>query len=940
MSPGRTYRLAVALRDDHRNVAATRAAAALGWPQATVAVADLYLSDRPFSAGLYDLLVDPLLQDTWPDELCEQLGDGEHVVDVTLLPGVTDTAGEQLAHLVQSEQGEDGERGRGAVHTASGRRYRIGGVDGSEACDALVRAVLANPIIERWVAGAPAELAAPPVDGEAPIERVALRGLDPAQLAALDRERGLALDADQLAAIAAHFTAAGRDPTDAELETIAQTWSEHCAHTTFRASLTVEDTDGTSTAEPSLLDQLRDATEQLGAPWVCNAFAGNAGVVSFDGATTYALKAETHNHPSAVEPFGGANTGVGGVIRDILGAGHRPVAVTDVLCFGPPALADAPAGVLHPARIAEGVIAGVADYGNKIGLPTVAGAVLFDPGYTANPLVYAGCIGTGTIDRAEQGTPRRGDRIIVLGGRTGRDGIRGATFSSRTMDAETGSVAGASVQIGDPIVEKLLIDVLDELGGRYRAITDCGAGGFSSAIGELAEQVGAQVALDAAPLKYPGLAPWEIWLSEAQERMVLAVDPDGVAEVAAIAERHGVECTDLGSFGGPDGSARLVVGHRGRTVVDLDSRFLHDGRPPRHLRARRSPVPAPGSVPLDVEQLDTAATLLALLAHPNIASKAEVIHRYDHEIRGATRARALVGADDEGHGDGVVIADSEERSGIAVGIGVNPWYGQLDPQRMAQAAVDEAIRNVVAVGADPSRVALLDNFSWGDPRRAETLGALVDAVHGCVGASHRFRAPFVSGKDSLNNEYLGADGERHAVPPTLVITAVAAHPGDVPVAAALAAPGNVIAVAGGRETYLGGSHVALVHSCSHGEVAAPDEEAPARFAALHAEIRAGRVRACHDVSEGGLLVAVAELCIAGDLGATLGAASNREWFGERNATFVVELDPADVTTVRAALPELRIIGEVTSTRRLSIDGGPQLGLDELRGAWRTPLLPW
>ncbi len=297
------------------------------------------------------------------------------------------------------------------------------------------------------------------------------------------------------------------EPTDVELETLAQTWSEHCAHKTFRATIT---TDGGAVAP--LLRQLRDATEAIDAPFVRSAYVGNAGIVSFAHGTTLAVKAETHNHPSAIEPFGGANTGVGGVIRDVMGiTSHRPIAVTDVLCFGPADLPVEllPEGVLHPRLIAGGVVAGVADYGNKIGLPTVAGAVLYDPGYVANPLVYCGCIGVAP-ERTPVPGAQPGDLVVVLGGRTGSARAAAATFSSATMDATTGDVAGASVQIGDPITEQLLINALDDLWGLYTDITDCGAGGLSSAVGEMAEYVGADVDVRLAPLKYPGLAAWEI----------------------------------------------------------------------------------------------------------------------------------------------------------------------------------------------------------------------------------------------------------------------------------------------------------------------------------------------------------------------------------------------------------------------------------------------
>ena len=419
-----------------------------------------------------------------------------------------------------------------------------------------------------------------------PAELVEVRGLSDAQLDDLNRSRGMALDPAELRVIADWFTAAGRAPTDVELETLAQTWSEHCAHKTFRAAVQLPD--GTSIRP--LLAQLRDATADLDAPFVRSAFVGNAGIVSFVPGITVAVKAETHNHPSAIEPFGGANTGVGGVIRDVMGAAHHPIATTDILCFGPADLPhdEVPPGVIHPQLVREGVVAGVADYGNKIGLPTVAGGVWYDPGFTANPLVFCGCIGVAA-ERAPLTGPSAGDLVVVLGGRTGRDGLRGATFSSATMDATTGDVAGASVQIGDPITEKLLIDVLADAAHLYTAITDCGAGGLSSAIGEMAEVTGADVDLALAPLKYPGLAPWEIWLSEAQERMVVAVHHSALAELEAQCHRHGVEATVLGTFTG-DGVLR--VRHGDDVVLQLDTAFLHDGRPQRSMTAE---LPTPTS---------------------------------------------------------------------------------------------------------------------------------------------------------------------------------------------------------------------------------------------------------------------------------------------------------------------------------------------------------
>lgn len=885
--------------------------------------------DHEHRRSLESLLVDPLLQSgSWDPPV----HDGPSY-EVALLPGVTDTQASTLADAA-TRLGVDTE------HVTWARRVEFRDVD-HDAARRVVERIVANPVIERWTPGTiglpHAEV---PDPGTAAV--VPVRGLDLDALVALGRARSLALDPAELEVIRDHFTDAGRDPTDVELETLAQTWSEHCAHKSFRARIVADD----GVERPSLLAMLRTSTERLDAPWVRSAFVGNAGIVSYHPDTTVALKAETHNHPSAVEPFGGANTGVGGVIRDVLGAAHRPIAVTDVLCFGDPDLPldEVPEGSLHPRRIRDGVIDGVADYGNKIGLPTVAGAVLYDPGYTTNPLVFAGCIGTAPTRPLPSGA-RPGDRVVVLGGRTGRDGIRGATFSSATMDATTGEVAGASVQIGEPITEKLLIDVLVGAEDLYSDITDCGAGGLSSAVGEMAEGVGADVELTRAPLKYSGLAPWEIWLSEAQERMVVAVPPDRLGALQERCDRHRVELADLGHF---TGDGRLVVRHDGAVVLDLDTGFLHDGRPPRTLRAV---MPEPDHALIGRHVDDAGATVLTLLAHRNIASKAATIHRYDHEIRGATLVRPLVGVRHDAPADGVVLAEPTDRHGLAIGIGVNPWFGVHDPGAMALAAVDEAMRNVVAVGADPDRVSLLDNFSWGDPTDPETFGGLVAAVEGCVRAAAEFHAPFVSGKDSLNNTYVTAYGRRHAVPPTLVITAVA-HVPDVDHCPTPepGGPGEVVVLLGRTRPEFAGSHLDLVQGAPDtvGAVPRPDADAADRYRRLHRAIRAGIVRTCHDVSEGGLAVALAELCIAARLGIRVDRPPVPDdpatsWFSESTGRLVTTVAPDRLEDLLAIMghgtDDVTVLGVVTEESDLVLGDHARVPVAHLVDAFVHRRLP-
>ncbi len=870
------------------------------------------------------LLSDPLLRTVSTHTKARA---GVIVVETTLLPGVTDARAEAIvrgAKLV----------GLGDIgQVATGRRFELTGALRDEDLQHLVFRLLANAVIEKSAIG---EVIPTFVSGDStgPAEVVPVTSLSSDELLALSSERGMALDVVEMAAIANHYRKLDREPTDVELEMIAQTWSEHCNHKTFRAQITF--TDGT-TAVP-LLKQLRAATDQINAPWVHSAFVDNAGIIAFDDHFDLAIKAETHNHPSAVEPFGGSNTGVGGVVRDVLGVSARPIALTDILCFGPTDLPidDLPAGVLHPRVIRAGVIAGVADYGNKLGVPTVSGAIVHDEGYTANPLVFCGCV--GVLPRGSNPTePRPGDRIVVIGGRTGRDGIRGATFSSMTMDATTGDVAGASVQIGDPIVEKGLIDVILAArdAGLYSAITDCGAGGLSSSVGELASRLGATIDLDLVPRKYAGLASWEVWLSEAQERMVLAVP--NVAPLQAICDRYEVELADIGSF---SDDQLLILRSGGEIVAEMGMGFLHDGCPTRNLTAALPSTPPPTHSSRSVPDLATA--LLALLAHPSLRSNQDVVSGYDHEVLGGTAVRPYGGAVGDGPCDAAVVIPfgTSGDKAMVLACGVNARFGALDAYRMARACADEAMRNIVAAGADPDRVALLDNFSWGDPRRPETLGTLASAVAGCVDAALAHRAPFVSGKDSLNNEYLTSSGERRSIPPTLVITAVGRVTSlDHVVTSDLKAAGNAVLLVGSTRDELRGSHLdAVLGIDGPGDVPAPDPDAAERYRQMHQAITSGLVRSCHDLSEGGLATAAAEMVIAGRLGLSLTVEGDPvvSLFSESTGRFLVEVAPGDVEAFSSIVAGSVVLGTVSADPVLSITAGTgaiTLPVADLVHAW-------
>lgn len=882
------------------------------------------------------LLVDPVGQ-WWMyrDEHVPPSGHGRvKVVETGLRPGVTDR---EAAELLRAAA----ELGIPLEAATVGTRWLVYGFLGQGDEVRLAERVLHNPVIERWATDA-LEPAHTDFEAETPQTQVIpLSGQDFDGLVRISQDRRLGLTGDEMAVIQKWFASEGREPTDGELEMLAQTWSEHCSHKTFRAVITTP----SGEIDGLLNTYLRGATDAINAPWVVSSFVDNAGIVNFDGHYDLALKAETHNHPSALEPFGGSNTGVGGVVRDILGVSAQPIAITDILCFGPEDLpvADLPDGVLHPSRIRSGVIAGIGDYGNKIGVPNLGGAILHDATYTTTPLVFAGCVGV-LPSGSNPTNAKAGDFIITIGGAVGRDGVGGATFSSQSMGAETADIAGASVQIGDPVVEKGLIDLVIAArdAGLYSAITDCGAGGLSSAVGEMAEELGADVDLAKVPRKYPGLAPWEVWLSEAQERMVLAV-PDPVPFLA-LAEQWQVDATVIGWF---TGDGKIVVRNADEVVIDLDANFLHNGRPRLHLQANeakrervpRSPKEVVGTV---VEPIDA---LRGLLAHPSLRSNEAVIRTYDHEVLGGTMVRPYDGVSMDGPADGTVFIPPGTESadpvrGAVIGIGSAILLGRHDCELMAWAAVDEAIRNAVVAGADPDRLSLLDNFAWGNPRNPETLGQLVAACRGCHDAAMAYRAPFVSGKDSLFNEFVGPDGTPDPVTPTLIITAVGIVP-DIQLlpSVGLVKPGNDVWLLGPATGMLGGSYLDEVTGGDRGgHLPAPDPEAVLRHRAMHQVIKAGLALSAHDVSEGGLAAAAAEWAFAGRIGINLTLAERHsayELFGEGLGRYLVEVDPSRSSEFMDLAPSAVRVGWTTDDDRVRIGTELDISLADVEIAFKS-----
>jgi phosphoribosylformylglycinamidine synthase len=799
-------------------------------------------------------------------------------------------------------------------------------------------------------------------------EPVDLERLDDAGLATLSRDRCLALSVGELRAVRDHFRSLGRPPFEIELETIAQTWSEHCCHKTLTSAVDHVGPDGPCSYENLLKETVFAATQKVRAAlgpadWCVSVFRDNSGVVRFDGDHDICVKVETHNHPSAIEPYGGAATGLGGVIRDVLGTGlgAKPVASLDVFCVAPPDTprTTLPPGVIHPRRLLAGVVAGVRDYGNRMGIPTIAGAVAFDPGYLGNPLVFCGTVGIMPRSSAEAAV-QPGDLVVVAGGRTGRDGIHGATFSSIELSSASETQSGGAVQIGHAIHEKTLSDFVLEAARQrlFHAITDCGAGGLSSAVGEMGATLGATVDLDRVPLKYEGLSATEVWISEAQERMVLAVAPADWEALARVAAAEGVEATAIGTF---TGSGRIELKWHGEVAGAIDCHFLHEGRPRTRL-ASTSARPAAGQARWTAAGATVGGILERVLALPDVASKAWIIRQYDHEVQGASVVKPLLGPG-AGPADGTIVRGVLGRPrGIVLGVGLRHRLGLLDPYQMAAGAIVEAVANAVAAGADPDRIALLDNFCWGDVRRPESLGPLVEACRACHDVAVALAAPFVSGKDSLNNVFAWTDsgGKAHelSIPPTLLATALG-QVADVGRAMTpdLKAPAHRLAVVGMTRTATAGSQIELAGVVAGGAVPAVDTAAfRATTAAVAAANAAGLVRSCHDVSDGGLATAVAEMAIAGAVGARLelGAvpvvadgvpAAHRDLaiaFAETPGRFVCAVAPADADAFAARMQGLpwAWIGAVTAEPVVEIlaaaGNAERVPLERLAAAWHTP----
>ena len=931
-------------------------------------------------------------------------------------PGVTDNVARSIVEAFEIVLGtkiKDAKAASGSLVVLEGPKIT------EDDLSVMARDVFSNELIESWTILSEDELrksgrfhpdqvkrqlARPTIRGRAQVEIFNIEKMTDRQLEQLSTDRLLALNAKETKAMQAHFsnpetkeqrkTLGLTFPTDVELEVIAQTWSEHCKHKIFGARIEYTDSSPDKVKSiPKVINSLFKsaivaATEKLNKPWLISVFDDNAGIVAFDEEDAVCMKVETHNSPSALDPYGGALTGIVGVNRDILGCGRgaKPIFNTDVFCVAPLDYSKTlPDRILHPRRILDGVRRGVEHGGNKSGIPTINGALLFDNSYLGKPLVYCGT--GGIIPRVTAGQPSEkkeitpGDAIVMVGGRIGKDGIHGATFSSLALDEASPMSA---VQLGDPITQKRMSDFLLEARdlGLFRAITDNGAGGLSSSVGEMARlSGGAKLDVTHAKTKYPGLKPYELVVSESQERMTLAVPQERLDYLLALAERRGVETSVIGEF---NQTGRFDIIYENKAVASLNLEFLHKGCPTLELKGEWKGIPwLPGFVELSYES-EAKKRILELLSRPNIASKEWLIKQYDHEVQGTSVVKPQHAND-----AGVIKPKFNSWLGLAVGCGINPKLSEFDPYVMAQSSTDEAIRNVLCVGAEygteESVFSLVDNFCWPDPvGDSGKTAALVRACYGIHDVCVELGIPLISGKDSMKNDFKGKVSGKDvkiSVQPTLLMTAMA-RVADVRAArtADFKVPGDRIYLLGPADLSLIGSEYQVMQSDRLRDRGGNEAQVVLPSSIITSQSTTGKLgtptmpqadwktakrlyqwiggamgkkqtllRSMHDVSEGGSMISLIESMLPRKLGAQIMIPEGVDiWsftIGEGFHTFVVSAGDSESQILEAEWKEYQIpfmrLGAVTASGDLDVrwytgDGEKKIVLHhaEMLSAWK------
>jgi len=913
------------------------------------------LSHKELDFICSNLLCDPITQEYVFDKTFRYVKNkATHVVEIAYNPGVMDPVEESTKKALL----DLGYNKVSSVKTA--KKYLIKGKISEKEAQFITNKLLCNKIVQHVSTHAEKTKKTPIYKFR--LTTVDIIGKDDNALEGISKEGQLFLNTEELRAIRDYFSSIGRSPTDCELETIAQTWSEHCKHKTMRGIIDFEEHSEKGrlirkkTFHNLLKSTVMRVTDELKKRWCVSVFKDNSGIIRFDDKYNVCFKVETHNHPSALEPYGGAGTGIGGVIRDTLGTGRgaKPILNTDIFCFGLPdtKFEKLPPGTLHPRRVMKGVVAGVRDYGNRMGIPTANGAVLFDERYVGNPLVYCGNVGILPRNRSTKRVDP-GDLIVVVGGKTGRDGIHGATFSSGELTHESEIISSSAVQIGNPITEKKVTDTILKARDKnlYKAITDCGAGGLSSAVGEMGEHTGAEVNLEKVPLKYSGLSYTEIWISESQERMVLAASKRKVKALLKVFEDEDVEAVVIGKF---TNTKRLKLFYKGHKVADLNMKFLHDGLPDIKRKAiwkakRHAEIAAKS------RKKNLTKDLHSILSSWNVASKEWIIRQYDHEVQGGSVLKPLGGIKNDGPQDACVVRPRlGSDKGIVVSNGINFLYGLIDPYWMAGSVIDEALRQIIAVGGDLERCAFLDNFSWGNTNKPEQLGSLVKASEGCYDIARAYGIPFISGKDSLNNEF-SLGNRTISIPPTLLISAIAVID-DVKKTISMDAksPRNFIYVIGDTYNEMGGSHYSKLKGVLGNTAPKVNvKKGKKLMSRLSKAIEKNLVLSCHDCSEGGLGVALAEMAFAGGIGMNLSLKGvprgekikedDTLLFSESNTRFIAEVPMSKKNAFEHFMRGVSIglLGTTTPERHFRVSGqkGDNIVItttEDLKESWQRP----
>lgn len=926
-----------------------------------VQLIDVYTIDADLSAEQLDHVAQMLSNSVIHEYAIDQpvkTNQFNWAVEIGFLPGVTDNVATTTKEAITDLLGIEMPKGAAGVH--SSQVLCIAGELSAEDIT-LIGDNIANPLIQRihvksleqYTKDKGMDTIIPRVNltHHAQVDEVDILHMTDEELAEIGKKgikdadgtyRGpLALDLTYMKTIQEYFKTLGRNPKDIELESIAQTWSEHCKHTIF--------------ADP--IDEIQDglykhyikaATETIRkqkgeADFCVSVFTDNSGAIGFDDDYLVTDKAETHNSPSALDPFGGAITGIVGVNRDALGfgLGAKPIMNRYGYCFADPR-DETPLyrgehktqKMLSPRRIMEGVIAGVNAGGNQSGIPSPQGFMCFDDRYKGKPLVFVGTVGlipreiNGQDSYKKQAKPK--DYIVVIGGRVGQDGIHGATFSSEAMSS--GSPATA-VQIGDPITQKKLVDAIvnearDE--GLYSSITDNGAGGISCSVAEMArESNGCHVKLEDVPLKYPGLEPWKIWVSESQERMTLAVPPSNWPRFKDLMDRRGVEATVIGEF---NDSGHCIVEYEGNTIIDIDMEFLHDGLPARPMHTTYTRVTH--EEPNIPEQTDYTESLVTMLGRLNIASFEFVSMQYDHEVQGGSVIKPLQGRG-RINGDASVIRPVlTSQKGVVTSQGINPTYSDIDTYHMAACAIDTAVRNAVTVGGNVDYLALMDNFCWCSSTEPERLGQLKVAVQACYDYAVAYGTPYISGKDSMFNDFKGFNeyGEpiKISIPPTLLISSLSVIDNvfnTVSLDAKL--PGDLVYVLGETKDELGGSEYFAMHNAIGNTVPQVDAQTNlALYRTYYQAVQQNLIASAQSVHRGGLAVALAKMAMGGGLGMQLNLDTVAEQsmrpdytlYSESQGRIVITVAPYNQAKFEAVMANTKCIqiGTVSSNLKFQI----------------------